>query len=272
MLWPSPLEESWMRFTWGDIEWFLRFCVVSGIWDQYTLSVILEGLMVAPFEPLESAPEWILTLKVTLLLTLTSLKRVGDLQALSVGKMCMDFVPGLVKVTLRPRPGYVPKVLSASFHSQVVTLHYFHPPPFASGKDERLHMLCPVRALKIYVDRSSFGDIPPSCLYVLMLAIVGLPHRSTEFITGWMMLFRWLMRCVVFLHLSAFGRILLGVWTSSQALFRGVPLEDICVAAVWSSPHTFIRFYNLDLDTAPGSQVLSAWTGRICCLVHKRAR
>ncbi len=44
---------------------------------------------------------------------------------------------------------------------------------------------------------------------------------------------------------------------SSQALFRGVPLEDICMAACWSSPHTFVRFYNLDVNTAPGSQVLS---------------
>ncbi len=44
---------------------------------------------------------------------------------------------------------------------------------------------------------------------------------------------------------------------SSQALFRGVPLEDICVAAGWSSPHTFVKFYNLDVDTAPGSQILS---------------
>ncbi len=45
---------------------------------------------------------------------------------------------------------------------------------------------------------------------------------------------------------------------SSQALFRGVPLEDICVAAGWSSLHTFNRYYNLDLDTAPGFQVLCA--------------
>ncbi len=34
-------------------------------WD---LSVVLEGLVAAPFEPLESAPEWILTLKVNLLM------------------------------------------------------------------------------------------------------------------------------------------------------------------------------------------------------------
>ncbi len=37
-------------------------------WD---LSVVLEGLMAAPFEPLESAPERIRTLKLTLLLALT---------------------------------------------------------------------------------------------------------------------------------------------------------------------------------------------------------
>ncbi len=48
----------------------------------------------------------------------------------------MDFAPGLVKATLRPRPGYIPKVLSTSFRSQVVTLHSFHPPPFASSEDE----------------------------------------------------------------------------------------------------------------------------------------
>ncbi len=58
---------------------------------------------------------------------------------------------------------------------------------------------------------------------------------------------------------------------SSQALFRGVPLEDICVAAGWSSPHTFVRFYNLDVDTAPGSQVRSVWTDRML-LVHYWAR
>ncbi len=110
--------------------------------------------MTASYEPLESAPERILTLKVTLLLALTSLKRVGDLQALFVSEMCMDFAPGLVKGTLRPRPGYIPKVLSTSFHSQVVILHSFHPPPFASSEDKKLHMLCPVRALKLYVDRS----------------------------------------------------------------------------------------------------------------------
>ncbi len=51
---------------------------------------------------------------------------------------------------------------------------------------------------------------------------------------------------------------------SSQALFRGVPLEDICVVAGWSSPHTFVKFYNLDVDTASGSQILSVEL-TVCC-------
>ncbi len=98
----------------------------------------------------------------------------------------MDFAPGLVKVTLRPRPDYVPKVLSASFRSQVVTLHSFHPPPpFASGEDERLHMLCPVRALKIYVDRSSHWRKSPQLLVCFGAGRRGLAtskHRTSHWV------------------------------------------------------------------------------------------
>ncbi len=223
-------------------------------WD---LSVVLEGLVTAPFEPLESASDRILTLKVVLLLALTSLKRVGDLQAFSVSETCMDFAPGLVKVTLRPRPGYIPKVLSTSFRSQVVTLHSFHPPPFASSEDERLHMLCPVRALKLYVDRSKVWRRSPQLLICFGAGRRGLA-TSKQRISHW-------VRDAISLAyearelpspLSLRAHSTRGV-ASSQALFRGVPLEDICVAAGRSSPHTFVRFYNLDVDTAPGSQVLS---------------
>ncbi len=223
-------------------------------WD---LSVVLEGLVTAPFEPLESASDRILTLKVVLLLALTSLKRVGDLQAFSVSETCMDFAPGLVKVTLRPRPGYIPKVLSTSFRSQVVTLHSFHPPPFASSEDERLHLLCPVRALKLYVDRSKVWRKSPQLLICFGAGRRGLA-TSKQRISHW-------VRDAISLAyearnlpspLSLRAHSTRGV-ASSQALFRGVPLEDICVAAGWSSPHTFVRFYNLDVDTAPGSQVLS---------------
>ncbi len=177
-------------------------------WD---LSIVLEGLMAAPFEPLESAPEQILTLKFMFLLALASLKRVGDLQVLSVSEMCMDFAPGLVKVTLRPWPGYVPQGFI-----RIVSLSSGHTSLFSAslcfrwGWEASHALSCP-----------SFEDICgplqtwenlPICLCALVLAAVDLPHRNTEFLTGWGTLFRWLMRCVAFLHLSAFGRTLLGAW------------------------------------------------------------
>lgn len=68
-------------------------------WD---LALVLGVLAEAPFEPLESVCEKMLTLKITLLLALTTLKRVGDLQVLSVAFSCLEFAPGDVKVILHP--------------------------------------------------------------------------------------------------------------------------------------------------------------------------
>ncbi len=96
----------------------------------------------------------------------------------------MDFAPVLVKVTLRPRPGYIPKVLSTSFRSQVVTLHSFHPPPFASSEDEKLHMLCPVRALKLYVDRSKVWRKSSQLLVCFGAGRRGLATSKQDFSLG----------------------------------------------------------------------------------------
>ncbi|KAI2644433.1 N(4)-bis(aminopropyl)spermidine synthase [Labeo rohita] len=56
------------------------------------------------------------------LAALTSVKRVGDLQALSVNNSCLDFGPANSHIVLRPRPRYVPKVPTTPFRDQVVTL------------------------------------------------------------------------------------------------------------------------------------------------------
>ncbi len=38
---------------------------------------------------------------------------------------------------------------------------------------------------------------------------------------------------------------------ASKAFMAGVPMQDICDAAGWSTPLTFVRFYNLDLRATP---------------------
>ncbi len=138
---------------------------------SWVLSVVLKGLLELLFEPLGSATERIRTLKVTLLLVLASFKCVGDLQALPVSESCTEFAPGLVKAFLRSRPGYVPKVFNTSFYSQVVVLQAFSPSSLSEGDD--LHLLCPVRALKMYVDRSS-----QRCKSLQLLVCFGAGRRG----------------------------------------------------------------------------------------------
>ncbi len=87
-------------------------------------------------------------LKTTLLLALVLVKRMGDLQALSVNLSCLEFGPNDSKIVLKPRHGYIPKVLSTPFRVQVITLSALP----TSEQDMGLNLLCPVRALIIYTD------------------------------------------------------------------------------------------------------------------------
>ncbi len=56
----------------------------SPLMPSWDLSIVLAGLQRGPFEPLDSVELKFLTVKTALLTTLTSIKRVGDLQAFSV--------------------------------------------------------------------------------------------------------------------------------------------------------------------------------------------
>ncbi|KAI2655686.1 hypothetical protein H4Q32_024283 [Labeo rohita] len=114
-------------------------------WD---LSVVLAGLQRDPFEPLESVELKYLSLKTLLPIALTSIKRVGDLHAFSVNESCLEFGPADSHVTLRLQPGYVPKVPTTPFRDQVVNLQAL---PLEEA-DPALALLCPIRALCIYVD------------------------------------------------------------------------------------------------------------------------
>ncbi len=64
-------------------------------WD---LAVVFNALYRPPFEPIEEISDCHLTLKTVLLLAISSLNRVGNLQALSVTPTHLDFAPGMAKV------------------------------------------------------------------------------------------------------------------------------------------------------------------------------
>lgn len=211
-------------------------------WDLHTVLGALKG---PPFEPLRSADLRPLTLKTALLLALASVKRVGDLQALSVSPACLEFGPNDSKVILKPRHGYVPKVLSTPFRAQVISLSALPP---LSGERE-LDLLCPVRALRIYIERSQ-----PFRQSDQLFVCFG--DRTKGSSVSKQRLSRWIVEAVALCYSSMGLECPIGVrahstrgMASSWAWSSGVSIKDICEAAGWSSPSTFVRFYNLDIPT-----------------------
>ncbi len=116
------------------------------MWDLPTVLRALKGF---PFEPLQSANLKSLLIKTALLLALASVKRLGDWQGLSASAACLESGPNDSKVILKPRHGYIPKVLYTPFRVQVITLSVLLP----SAVDQELNLFCPVRELIIYIKR-----------------------------------------------------------------------------------------------------------------------
>ncbi|KAL0150896.1 hypothetical protein M9458_053815, partial [Cirrhinus mrigala] len=209
-------------------------------WD---LSVALQGLRGPPFEPLVSVELKFLSLKTALLTALASIKSLL-LQAFSVNEACLEFGPADSHVILRPRPGYVPKVPTIPFRDQVVNLQALPP----EEADPALALLCPVCALRIYVDRTrSFRRS------VQLFVCFGGQQKGNA--VSKQRLAHWVVDAISLAYKSQGEPCPLGVRAhstrsvaSSYALAHGASLADICRAAGWATPNTFARFYNLHVE------------------------
>ncbi|XP_042572020.1 uncharacterized protein LOC122135816 [Cyprinus carpio] len=195
-------------------------------WD---LPTVLRALKGAPFEPLQSIGLKALSLKTALLLALASVKRVGDLQALSISPNCLEFGPN------------DSRALSALQNTE---------------EDPGLNLLCPVRALKVYIERSAPIRRSEQLFICFGNRTRGLPVSKQR-------LSRWIVDAIQLAYSSLGLQSPIGVRahstravSSSWAWSNGVTIAEICEAAGWSSPSTFARFYNLDVP-ALHARVLS---------------
>ncbi len=193
---------------------------------------------------LDSVKLKFLSLKTALLTALTSIKRVGDLQAFSVSEECLVFGPVYSHVVLRPRPGYVTKVPTTPFRDQVVNLQALP----SEEADPALALLCPVRALRIYVDRTR------SIRSSEQLFVCHGGQQKGKAVSK-QRLAHWIVEAVALAYQSQGMPCPLGVRAhstrsvaSSHALAHGASLADICRAAGWATLNTFAKFYNLRVE------------------------
>ncbi|KAI2646090.1 Sentrin-specific protease 2 [Labeo rohita] len=215
----------------------------------------LRGLRRAPFEPLASVELKYLSLKTSLLIALTSIKRVGDLHAFSVSESCLEFGPADSHVTLRTWPGYVPKVPTAPFRDQVVNLQAL---PLEEA-DPALSLLCPVRALRTYVDCTRSFRRSEQLFVCFGGQQMGKAVSKQR-------LAHWVVDAITLAYQCQGEPCPLGVRAhstrsvaSSHALAHGASLADICRAAGWATPNTFARFYNLRVEPVSSRVLGEPW-------------
>ena len=128
----------------------------SPSWD---LAKVLKALSVAPFEPLGSTSLWNLALKTLFLVSLATAKKGGELQAFSAivpsspGGLTLSYVPEFVAKTES-----ISNPLPRSFLLRSLG-------DFVGDLPEEL-LLCPVRALSIYIKRTSYIKPRPRTLFV----------------------------------------------------------------------------------------------------------
>ncbi len=189
-----------------------------------------------------------MTLKTTLLLALASVKRVGDLQALSVCAFYLEFGSSDCKAVLQPHSGYVPKVLTAPFRAHSISLLALPMPDGEQGP--------PVRAMRVYFERSKFFRQSAQLFVCFGSSSKELPVTKQRLSR--------IVEAIALAYTSAGVQCSIGVKAhytkgkaSSWAWSNRISIGEICAAAGCSSPSTFIRFYNLDVP-ALQAPVLSA--------------
>ena len=125
-------------------------------WD---LNKVLSSLVTSPFEPLKEASLRNVTKKTLFLLSLASVRRIGEIQAISSKvsyrgiDISLSYIPEFVAKT-ESKSNPVPRHFTIKSLSE-----------FAAGLQEEL-LLCPVRAISCYLDRTKNVHNRPKNLFV----------------------------------------------------------------------------------------------------------
>ncbi len=147
----------------------------------------------------------------------------------------------------------MPKFPTTPFTDQVVNLRALP----REEADPAIALLCPVRALRVYVDRTQ-------CFRTSDQLFVCFGGQQKGKAVSKQRLAHWIGEAIVLAYQARRLPCPLGVRAhstrgvaSSWALARGASIADICRAAGWTAPNTFVRFYNLHVEPV-SSRVLAS--------------
>ena len=217
---------------------------------SWNLSLVLHQLTKAPFEPLKEASLKHLTFKTVFLLALGSGKRRSEIHAwLHNIRHQSDWS----KVSLYPSPSFLSKNQLAKEGPDSVAAVVI--PALAPSLDRSLkgdRSLCPVRALRYYLDRTS--DLRQNKELVFVSFKKGFDKDiSPATISSWIK-----QTVILCYELSDQEALTLHqvkahdvrAFPASKAFQSGISLEQILSACHWKSHNTFTQFYLKDVAWA----------------------
>ncbi len=131
---------------------------------RWNLLLVLAVLTVKPFEPLRQGTPQDLTLKMLFLLAVTSALRVSEIHAL-----CID-PPFLIQnprsFHLAPNPAFLSKTSTeVALSGGDLEITTFYPEP-TNALEQGFHLMCPVRALHIYLIHTEHSCGPNRSLFI----------------------------------------------------------------------------------------------------------
>ena len=208
-------------------------------WD---LVLVLASLREAPYEPLGRASLKLLSFKTVFLLTLASGRRGSEVHAISGASADIAFEPdGSVSLHFLPEflaknqvPGSVPPTLFIPALTRILC------------PDDADRLLCPVRALKFYLDRTKAVRTQTHRRLFISYNLDYTSDISLQTLS------RWLREVIKQAYLSSAITVTprvheIRAWAASLAFKHSVPLTTILEAAFWKSESTFIHYYLRDV-------------------------
>ena len=215
---------------------------------RWSLSLVLLALTKPPFEPLRKADLRILTFKTLFLMCLASGKRRGEVHAWTFNSL--RYRSNWSQVTVAPSPAFLSKNQLASDGPEVVkpvVIPALSPNLDSTLKEDK--SLCPVRALRFYLDRTK--DMRKD-KHLLFISFKDGFKKDIQRAT----ISSWLKQTILLAYESSDKENLavsqvkahdVRSMAASLAFKGGVPLDQILGACFWKAHNTFTSFYLKDV-------------------------
>ena len=215
-------------------------------WD---LGLVLKVLLKAPFEPLQLAELKYVTWKTMFLVLLASGSRRGEIHSLDYSKVRPS--KNWTSITLEPHVSFISKTQIRSSGSSCFSAVQIPAlgPALEPGSEEDLG-LCPVRALKVYLDRTRDLREDKKLVFISYKSgHKGDIHKNT--VSSWM------RKLLHFVYKSAPDDVVklssartheVRALASSMAFRGSIELEEVLRACTWKSANTFTTHYLRDVS------------------------